>query len=196
MKTTKKLLVVAIASLPIVACMQKKVDEQLLKDISTFETEWTTTATNLSTWTTTLKENCGKIKSGHESEEMTSMTKMASTLKAPSKTTFDSLMNICMSADLKCTEMITASESLMNQINAGTEEFTAWKAKVEKVEIETDSAKINLASYTDILNSAKTSMSNWQDGWQQLNAQHDTSMNAIKTLMSEATSKMPAKGKK
>lgn len=181
MKTKVLVLAVVGAFLFSVAC--KKVDQQLLTDIGTFETDWTKFANDAAAWGETLKSECGKIMAAHQSDEMKKMMGWAKTLKGASKMKCDSLMGVCKATEDACTSMQGSfSTSKADWDKVGTD-FADWKAKVEKGEIDNETAKSDLAGYQQKLTDGKSNLSSWGDKWNQQAAAHKGAEEGVAGMM-------------
>ena len=162
----------------------KKVDKQLLTDVSTFETDWTKFVNDATSWGETLKTECEKVSTGHK-DSQTAMMKWSSGLKGKDKMKCDSLMGVCHATEGKCTSMQAEFITFKTSLDETQATFGEWKAKVEKGEVENDAARTELDNYKAKLADAQGKLSSWGEMWAKTAADHKSSEDMCMAMMNK-----------
>ena len=180
MKNLFGLLSVVVAFFLMMSC-NKAADPQLLTDISSFETDWSTLVNDVTNLSNSAKSELanmdakiGEAKTGTE------------TLKGASKTKVDSLLASLDGAKAKGAAIESGANGLLTKINEITTAFQGWKEKVQKVEIKADAAKTDLANYKQQLEGLKGEATNLKSSWDQIGAVVGAAMSQIAALKAPA----------
>ena len=176
MKTKAILAFMVAGALGFTSCT-KKIDEKTMGEITQFGTDWTSLGEKATAWSTELNETATKAK-----EFATQQTERATAI-ATSKD--EALKATAANMSKRATEDATKMEGMVNEYSTfkatwdeTTKQFTEWKDKIAKGEINADEAVKGLADFRTKMSDAQTKIDTWNTAYAEVKSSCEKNMAA------------------
>ena len=163
------------------------VTEETKTAMATFEAAWAETGTMATNWGTDLNTQYSKCKE-HVDKQTVMMTETMPMIKDEAKKTQLTEM------DNNDRTNLTALESMKNQFSTfqtewetNTADYTAWKEKVEKGEVNNTDATTAMTEWNAKLENAKNKLTEWNTAYTTTKAKSDADMAACDAMMTAET---------
>lgn len=176
MKTKAILAFMVAGALGFTSCT-KKIDEKTMGEITQFGTDWTSLGEKATAWSTELNETATKAK-----EFATQQTERATAI-ATSKD--EALKATAANMSKMATEDATKMEGMVNEYSTfkatwdeTTKQFTEWKDKIAKGEINADEAVKGLADFRTKMSDAQTKIDTWNTAYAEVKSSCEKNMAA------------------
>jgi len=185
MKSKLILLSMIAGALSFTSC-NKGVTEETKTSIATFEAAWAETGTMATNWSTDLTNEYNKCKT-HVEKQTASISAMPEKMKKD-----EAMMTKMTEMDNADKANITAMEGMTKEwetFNAdwtkNTEDYTAWKANVDKGEVSNEDATKAMTDWNTKLENAKNQLNTWNTAFVTTKEKAENDMAACDALMSQ-----------
>lgn len=176
MKTKAILAFMVAGALGFTSCT-KKIDEKTMGEITQFGTDWTSLGEKATAWSTELNETATKAK-----EFATQQTERATAISTSKD---EALKATAANMSKMATEDATKMEGMVNEYSTfkatwdeTTKQFTEWKDKIAKGEINADEAVKGLADFRTKMSDAQTKIDTWNTAYAEVKSSCEKNMAA------------------
>jgi chromosome segregation ATPase len=169
------------------------VSEETKTSMATFEAAWAEAGTMATNWGADLTAQYTKTKE-HVDKQTAMMTETMPKMK--DEATKTKLMEM----DNNDKANLTALENMKNEFTTfetewqkNTADYTAWKEKVDKGEVNNTEATATLTEWNTKLDNAKNQLNTWNTAYATTKAKSEEDMAACDAMMTAATTPAPKK---
>ncbi|MFN3343858.1 MAG: hypothetical protein ACK40M_14270 [Flavobacteriales bacterium] len=195
MKTLKLSVITLIAGSFLFTSCGGGVSEELKKELSAFETEWTKAGDAATAFGASITEEDSAMAQMRPAELPDSLKMNATPVQLA---VIDSLNTVCSGHTEKVAEIKATFDGFKASWDKDSKVWADWKAKVEKGEVKEEEAKTELENWKKKLAAANTSIGEWQSALDGVSSECSATCNAQKDAIAAipATPVKEEKGKK
>ncbi|MBN8701693.1 MAG: hypothetical protein J0M08_01385 [Bacteroidetes bacterium] len=190
----KFLVVSAAAAVMALSACKHGPSAETMKAVADFGTNWTTLGSEATTWAADLEKAIADCDAECKNHETMSMEGMSEELKAKAAET----ANACKSDKSSFEAMKTEWDAFKTSWEENTAAFTAMQEKMNKGEVDEETAKKQLAELTTKMEESKAKVEGWKVAFTAAKESCMKNMEAsasIKKMAEEEMAKAPAKKK-
>jgi chromosome segregation ATPase len=168
------------------------VTEETKTKMATFEAQWQETSTQVSNWGNDLTNQYNKCKE-HVDKQTAMMTSMPEIKDEAKKAQLMTLDNNDKANLAELENMKNQYTNFETEWKQNTTDYTAWKEKVDKGEVNNTDAATAMTDWNGKLETAKNKLTEWNTAYTTTKAKSDADMAACDAMMTETTPPAPKK---
>ncbi|HRH67358.1 MAG TPA: hypothetical protein PLU53_13730 [Bacteroidia bacterium] len=176
MKTKAILAFMVAGALGFTSCT-KKIDEKTMGEITQFGTDWTALGEKATAWSAELSETATKAKE-FAAQQAERASTIANSKDEALKTTAANMSQMANEDATKIDGMVNEYSTFKATWDETTKQFTEWKDKIGKGEINADEAVKGLADFRTKMSDAQTKIETWNNAYAEVKSSCEKNMAA------------------
>lgn len=176
MKTKVILALVVAGALGFSSCT-KKIDEKTLAEVTQFGTDWTALGEKATAWSTELTATATQTKE-FATKQAERATALATSKDEAMKTKAAEMSTLASNDASKLEAMITEYGTFKATFDETTKQYTEWKDKITKGEINAEEAIKGLADFKTKMSDAQAKMDTWNSAYAETKSSCEKNMAA------------------
>ncbi|HNQ00025.1 MAG TPA: hypothetical protein PKK99_13280 [Bacteroidia bacterium] len=176
MKTKAILAFMVAGALGFTSCT-KKIDEKTMAEITQFGTDWTALGEKATAWSTDLSTTAGKAKE-FATQQADRVTATANSKDEALKATAANMAKMASEDAAKMDGMVNEYSTFKATWDETTKQFTEWKDKIAKGEINAEEAAKGLADFRTKMSDAQAKIDTWNTAYAEVKSSCEKNMAA------------------
>jgi uncharacterized coiled-coil DUF342 family protein len=180
MKTKLVLALLVAGAVSFTSCM-KKIDEKTMSEITQFGTDWSALGEKATNWSNELNQTAGKAKE-FAAQQNTMVTNTTSSKDEAYKAKVTDMASKATADAQKFETMQNEWTSFKTSWDETTNQFTEWKDKVMKGQVNADDVAKGLTDFKAKMSEAQTKIDSWTGTYAEAKSSCEQNMAMAETM--------------